>query len=431
MKSILYTTAAALMVIANPANAQILGGASGGILGGATFPSMPTMPAPMNEPMGPVGSVTKGSVTGTGTATATKSASTRSGKASTNGSATGSASGALSQTLNTPRNSVAANGTGSGSAAGSAGADAQLFGIDAVRGTLRQTHDSVGNTVTTFKNHAGNLVTASRDRAGNLVTTTRDRAGNLLSTTRTGAGSLAGSAQGSAQSSATGSASGSFAGMSQNLALAGSAAADAAGSFDIKPGANLFDLNGEKIGKVREVFADGNGRVKGLLVKVNDTTTLLPVRDFAANGQSLVTALSVAQIMTAGDAQANGSGSGSATGIFAGLSHNLALAGSTAANGAGSFDINSGTQLYDMAGEKIGKVQQVVADVQGRIRALVIKVDDTTATLPAANFAANGDTLVTAMSEGQIEAAGAKQASGNAAGSSRKGASAKGDSGTN
>ena len=423
MKSILYTTAAALIAIANPANAQILGGASGGILGGATFPSMPTMPVPMSEPMGPVGSVTKGSAAGTGTATATKSASTRSGKASANGSATGSANGALSQTLDTPRNSVAANGTGSGSAAGSAGADAQLFGTDAVRGTLRQTRDSAGNTVTTFKNHAGNLVTASRDRAGTLVTTTRDRAGNLLSTTST--------ASGSAQGSAMGSATGSLAGMSQNLALAGSAAADAAGSFDIKPGTNLFDLDGDKIGKVREVFADSSGRVKGLLVKVDDTTALLPVKDFAANGQGLVTALSEAQIMSAGEAQANGSGSGSATGIFAGLSHNLALAGSTAANGAGSFDINSGTQLYDMAGEKIGKVQQVVADAQGRIRALVVKVDDTTATLPAANFAANGETLVTAMSEGQIEAAGAKQASGNAAGSSRKSASAKGDSGTN
>ena len=430
MKTILYTTAAALIAIANPANAQILGG-GGGILGGSPIPTMPNIPSPMNMPMnvpmnvpmGPVGSVTNGSVTGAGAATATKSVNTRSGQASANGSGSGSASGALSQTLNTPLNSVAANGTGSGSAAGSARADAQLFGTDALRGTLRQSSDAAGNTVTTFKNQAGNLVSATRDRTGTLVTTTRDSAGNLLSTTRTSGGS--------AQGSAMGSASGSLSGMSQNLALAGSAAADAAGSFDIKPGANLFDLSGEKIGKVREVFADGNGRVKGLLVKVDDTTALLPVNDFAANGQALVTTLSEAQITSAGEAQANGSASGSATGIFSGLSHNLALAGSTAANAAGSFDIKSGTQLYDMAGEKIGKVKQVVADANGRVKALVVKVEDTTATLPAANFAANGETLVTAMSEGQIVAAGDKQASGSAAGSSRQSAAAKGDTSTN
>ena len=410
MKTILYTTAAALIAIANPANAQILGG-GGGILGGSPIPTLPSIPSPMNMPMnvpmGPVGSVTNGSVTGAGAATATKSVNTRSGQASASGSGSGSASGALNQTLNTPLNSVAANGTGSGSAAGSAGADAQLFGTDAVRGTLRQTRDAAGNTVTTFKNQAGSLVTATRDRTGTLVTTTRDRAGNLLSTTTT--------ASRSAQGSLMGSATGSLAGMSQNLALAGTAAADAAGSFDIKPGTNLFDLDGDKIGKVREVFADGSGRVKGLLVKVDDTTALLPVNDFAANGQGLVTALSEAQIMSAGEAQANGSASGSATGIFSGLSQNLALAGSTAASGAGSLDIKSGTQLYDMAGEKIGKVKQVVADAQGRVRALVVKVDDTTASLPAANFAANGDVLVTAMSEAQIVATGEKQANGSQA----------------
>lgn len=428
MKSILYTTAAALIAIANPANAQILGG--GGILGGSPIPSMPNLPSPMSMPMnvptGPVGSVTNGSITGAGSATATKSANTRSGQASANGSGSGSASGMLGQTLNTPLNSVTANGTGSGSAAGSAGADAQLFGTDALRGTLSQTRDAAGNTVTTFKNRAGNLVIATRDRTGNLVTTTRDRAGNLLSTTSTATGS----AQGSAQGSLMGSATGSLAGMNQNLALTGSSAADGTGSFDIKPGANLFDLSGEKIGKVREVFADGSGHVKGLLVKVDDTTALLPMKDFAANGQALVTALSEAQIMSAGEAQANGSASGSATGIFSGLSHNLALAGSTAASTTGSFDIKSGTQLYDMAGEKIGKVKEVVADAQGRVRALVVKVDDTTAMLPAANFAANGDTLVTAMSEGQIEAAGNKQASGNTAGSSQQSAGADGDTST-
>ena len=101
--------------------------------------------------------------------------------------------------------------------------------------------------------------------------------------------------------------------MSQNLALAGSAAADAAGSFDIKPGTNLYDLDGDKIGKVRDVVADSTGRVKAVLVKVDDTMAMLPVNDFAADGKRLVTSLSETQIEAAGDKQVNASVSGNAS----------------------------------------------------------------------------------------------------------------------
>ena len=426
MKAIFYTTAAALIAIANPASAQILGGGgSGGILGGGSMPSLPSMPEPMRMPSGPVGTVTNGSGSGSATATATKTVNPRTGKASANGSSNGSATGALTQTIDTPRGAAAASGAGSGSAGGSAGADAQLFGTDAVRGTLHQTRDTAGNTVTAFQNRAGNLVTATRDRAGNLIVSTRDRAGNLVSAT----GSATGSAQGSATSS--------FSGMSHNLALAGSAAADASGSFDIKDGTSLYDLNGEKIGKVREVFADGSGRVKGLLVKTDDTTALLPVSEFAAGGQGLVTAMSEAQIEATGEGQAGGGASGSASSIFSGLSHNLALSGSSAADLAGSFDVKPGTQLFNMADEKVGKVKEVIADGNGRVRALVVQVKDHTATLPAADFAANGDVLVTAMSQAQILATQDKPAAGTAtsqqstgaaraAGASRSGAPQKG-----
>ena len=393
MKAILLTTAAALIAAANPASAQILGGisggGSGGILGGV---SMPSMPDPMSMPTRSVDTVTRGGATGNASGSATKSVSPRTGKASAQGNAQGSGSGSLTQSLDTPLNSVAATGSGSGSAAGSIGGDAQLIGTDAVRGTLHQTRDKAGNTVTTYRDHAGNFVTATRDEAGNLVASTS-------------------SASGSAQGSAAGSANGMFSGLSHNLALDGSAAGDAAGTFDVKPGTQLYDLSGEKIGKVREVYADGSGRVKGLLVKSGDTTALLPASNFAASGNALVTTLSEAQIASAGQDQASGGGSGSASGIFSGLSHNLALSGSAAADVVGSLDLKSGSQLYAMTGEKIGKVKEVVADTKGRVTALVVKVKDTTATLPANDFAANGEVLVTAMSQAQIMATGAKQAS--------------------
>lgn len=395
MKTILITSAATLIAISVPAQAQLLGGSPV-----PSLPALPTMPAlpslPATVPATPVGTVSNATAGGNGSATVNKSADARSGKVDANGSASGSATGSLTQAIGTPINSATAGLTGSANGSGSANAGAQLIGTDAAGLIVKQTRDSAGNTVTTF-----------RDRAGGLVTTTRDRAGNLLAITGQGAGSV--------QGSAAGSGSGATSGPGLNLALIGSAAAAAAGTFDVKPGTSLFDLQGEKIGKVSEVFADGSGRVKGLLVKTADGTALLPVQDFTANGETLVTTLSQSQIAATGAGQSEGSADGSTIGIFSGLSNNLALAGSFAGNAAGSFDVKPGTKLFDMTGEKIGKVKQVVADANGRVEALVVKVKDSTATLPAANFAANGNMLVTVMSQAQVTSAANQQAAGSAA----------------
>lgn len=396
MKTLLFTSAVALIAIANPASAQILGG--GGILGGSPIPSIPTIPS---LPTAPISAVTSGAVNAAANGSVTKSINPRTGSANATGAASGNAAASLVQTLDSPLASSAANAAASGNFASAASLDAQLFGTDAVRGTLSQTRDTAGNLVTAFKDRAGNFVTATRDKAGDLIVTTRDKAGNLLAT--------ASSVGGEVTASASGSANGMVSGLSHNLALDGSAAGEAAGSFDVKPGTQLYDLSGEKLGKVKEVFADARGQVKGLLIKSGDTTALLPASDFAAKGEALVTTLSQAQIASTGEGQANGTANGSASGIFSGLSHNLALDGSAAANGAGSFDVKPGTQLFAMTGEKIGKVKEVVADARGQVKALVVKVKDTTATLPAADFAANGDLLVTVMSQAQVATAGAQQ----------------------
>ncbi|MFM5916926.1 MAG: PRC-barrel domain-containing protein [Novosphingobium sp.] len=404
MKSIFYTTAAAaLFAVANPAQAQLLGGGMPAIPAIPSIPTIPVMPSIPTVPVAPISAVTSGAINATGNVAASKSLNTHTGSASANGAASGNAAASLVQTLDSPLASSAAQAAASGNFASAASLDAQLFGTDAVRGTLSQTRDAAGNLVTTFKDRAGNIVTATRDKAGNLVVNTRDKAGNLLAS--------ASSVGGEVTAKAAGSATGSLTALNHNLALDGSAAGDAAGTFDVKAGTQLFDLNGDKIGKVKEVFSDANGRVKGLLVKSGDATALLPVTDFAAKGETLVTTLSQTQISSAGAGQATGSADGSASGIFSGLSHNLALEGSAAADGAGSFDVKPGTQLADMTGEKIGKVKEVVADARGQVKALVVKVKDTTTMLPASDFAANGDVLVTAMSEAQIVAKGEQQGS--------------------
>lgn len=342
MKALMYTATAALIVIANPAQAQLLGG--GGM------PAMPTMPA---MPSMPSNSGSDATAAANGSASVTKRINTRSGSASADGSS-------------------------------SIGTGATLIGTAATGGAVSQTRDS----------------------AGNHVTSTHNKASARWPSVKAPTGSLSGSAQGSA----AGSNGAGFAGLSHNLALTGSAAADGAASFDVKPGTNLFNMDGEKIGKVRDVFADAQGHVKGLVVQVGDINAVLPAANFAADGNALVTLMSESQIAASGERQETGSSSGLANGIFAGLSHNLAVAGSLAADGTGSFGVKPGMSLRAMTGAKIGQVQRVNADTKGRITALAVKVDGQIAVLPVSAFAAMGKGLVTSLSEVQITAAAQSQA---------------------
>ncbi|HEY9092272.1 hypothetical protein [Parasphingorhabdus sp.] len=55
---------------------------------------------------------------------------------------------------------------------------------------------------------------------------------------------------------------------------------------------------------------------------------------------------------------------------------------------------------------RLGKVRGVIADAHEE---LLVKVDSATAMLPAANFSGSGNTLVSAMSEGQIKDTAASQ----------------------
>lgn len=60
-------------------------------------------------------------------------------------------------------------------------------------------------------------------------------------------------------------------------------------------------------------------------------------------------------------------------------------------------------------GDKIGKVRQVLTDARGHVRALLVKVDGETATLPAANFSGSGSAVISAMGEGAIKREAARQ----------------------
>ncbi len=271
MRTFTFLSAAALIAIANPAHAQ-LGGGLGGVLGGGGSGSVG----------GPLGSLprvdnsTIGSVSGSGDARATKKVDRRSGKVEADGAANGRGNGSVTQSATGPLGAVTGSGQGSANASGSGSADAQLLGTDAVR-------PAVGD----LRNKAGQTVGTTRDRAGNIVQSTRGAAESTVN----GAGSASGSAAGSANGAASGG--------NNMLALAGSAAGDAAGTFEVKPGMKLLDANGEKIGKVREVIADGRGRVEALVVKVDGETATLPASSFSTSGSALITGMTEGQIKTA------------------------------------------------------------------------------------------------------------------------------------
>ena len=279
MKTFTFLTAAALVAIANPAQAQLLGGGLGGVLGGAgsvarTLPSMPAMP--------PIGSSTVGSATGSGQASTSQSVNRRSGQVQTSGSASGQGSGAVGQTVTGPLGNLAGGAAGSGQASGSGSANAQLIGTDAVRGAVQGVRGTAGQTVGTV-----------RDSAGNTVQGVRNQAGSALGGLTTASGSANGNAAGLLDVSGN------------NLALAGSAAGDSAGAFEVKPGTKLFDANGERIGKVRQVIADSEGHVQALVVKVDDATATLPATAFDVDGKALVSAMGEGQIKSIAASQAS------------------------------------------------------------------------------------------------------------------------------
>lgn len=289
MKKITLFTAVALAAIANPVNAQILGGGLGGVIGGAgsVARSLPTLP-----PMPPVTSSTIGNVTGSATAATSHSADTRSGQVRASGSASGKGSADTNQSLTGPLGNVAGSGRGSAQAGGAGSADAQLIGTDGLTGTVQTVRGTAGQTVGTVRDTTTSTVQGARTQAGSALN---------------GLGTATGSANGSLTGMLNGSAG--------NLALAGSAASDVAGTFDVKPGMKLFDADGEKIGKVRQVIADAQGNVQALVVKVDNATATLPASAFSVDGNVLVSVVGEGQIKSiAADQASNSDAQGSASG---------------------------------------------------------------------------------------------------------------------
>lgn len=100
---------------------------------------------------------------------------------------------------------------------------------------------------------------------------------------------------------------------------------------------------------------------------------------------------------------ANGAGRAAGAGAGGASAGNFALAGSLASSADGAFAVSKGMTVLGPDATRLGTVRQVVSDTRGNVQALVVKVRGATATLPASNFTANGNALVSAMGAGQIK----------------------------
>lgn len=254
MTRTLFTTAAlALAIAATPASAQLLGGSGGlgGSLGGS-----------LGGALAAPGSAAGGTLSrsGAGELRAERQIDTRSGRVRAGGSAAGEGGTLLDG--RSPAGGGRAETRGSGSASGAV--DAQLIGTDAVRSTAR------------------GVAGEARGLAGRG----REAIGGVRSAVGTTVGGAAASGNGAGNGAATGGA-GAGNGM---LALAGSAAAQGSGSFDVQPGMNVVDARGRAIGTVRALRNEADGRVRDVLVQVGDRVATLPAANFSGEGNVLVSA---------------------------------------------------------------------------------------------------------------------------------------------
>jgi hypothetical protein len=99
----------------------------------------------------------------------------------------------------------------------------------------------------------------------------------------------------------------------------------------------------------------------------------------------------------------------------------LALAGTAAANAAGTFDVSPGMAIEDARGRTIGEVQSVRTTANGMVDSVIVEVGNRTASLPAANFSGSGDVLVSALSKGELKQQANDQSSGSSASAQQSG----------
>jgi PRC-barrel domain len=302
--------ASAFALIATPVSAQLLGGSGGGSLGGG-----------LGGSIGRTTGTATGSATGSVRSTGEQTVDRRSGRVRTERQVQGNGSVSADSVVQRSGRSIGSSASGGGSGSGSIATDSQLVGTDALRSTASGTTNS-----------AVALAQGTRATAQDTV-----RNGTRV------AGSSA--ARGSAAGMST------FSGAAGQLALAGSAAGNAAGNFDLSPGTMIVNERGRAIGEVQQVMTDSRGRVEALIVDVqgSDELAIVSAANFTGSGDVLISSMSRGALEEAAEDQAeardeagNDAGGRSPSAIAAGNNRNNATAPS-----GGARDVETRNRTTD------------------------------------------------------------------------------------
>lgn len=278
MRTCLYLAGALLMTTA-PAHAQLvggLGGSLGGSLGG-TLNGAGSIGS-IGSTIDSVRSSTSGTLDGAASSSGGQSVDRKSGKVHADRNASASGSGGMGELISSPSGFLGGSASGNGSASGSGNADAQLLGTDAARSAASGARGQASGAASGAANTLGALTSGAGSASGNLA----------------------------------GSGAGNAAGSSGPLAFAGDGAGS--GGFTITKGAPVFAPDGDKIGKVREIFTNGRGQIQQLLVNVDGSKVLLPASNFSANGSGVVSAMTEGEIKKTGEQQTGTKGTAPAEG---------------------------------------------------------------------------------------------------------------------
>ncbi|MCW4462706.1 hypothetical protein OK349_13400 [Sphingomonas sp. BT-65] len=304
MKTLFLSAAAvAALTISVPASAQLLGGNGGGLTGGITGGlggriggtidrpiSRPLERVPLDRLDAPVEQTTRAAKKARGSADIERSIDRRSGKASASGRADGGIGGTLDNQTSALGRRAGLSGSGDASGSASGGASADLIGTDDIRGATSRMRERAGSAIGTARGTAAGTV----ERGRGVVDRARGAAGNAtsgLGGSVTGSGSGGGSASGSADG---GSAFGSAEGSGMASATGNPAAA-------LKPGARVEDARGRLIGKLQQVNRNARGRIESLDVLVGRKVATLPVGNFSASGDVLVSVMSKGDVKDAAE----------------------------------------------------------------------------------------------------------------------------------
>lgn len=286
----IFIMTTALMLSTAPAHAQLLGGGLGGGLGGSiggTLGGTMGSAGSVGSTMDSVRSSTSGTLRGAGSTSGSQTVNRKSGQVHADRNANATGGGDLSQTVGTPTRMIGGNASGNASGNGSGSLDAQLLGTDAVHGTAQ----------------------SARGAASGAAQSARGTAGGATSGVLAGVGGLTSSLTGTLSGSGSASGSGGGAGALGPVSGAGDASGAGEGGFQVTRGMPVLASDGDRIGKVRQIFTNGRGEVQQMLVKVDGATALLPATNFSASGNAVMSAMTESQIQQAA-AQQQGAGSG-------------------------------------------------------------------------------------------------------------------------